>query len=237
MSKKLSLLTSLVLIGSLVSPSLLSSSTANASPVENNIQNISPSFEIEYLENTDSYQKIKFTNKDTGEVEFLEVDLSKENPEYRATYKDEQTEQQTEVVITKEEDSIALENLTTNETKKEKIFNLEDNTIQPLALPGGNGDYQLYHTFKGSKSLSESGASTISLIAGIVASIYGGPVTGIVTSIATYLLTAGAPKFYYIHELYYYKGASAKNASFVRYYENSNYTGYINAVYNDFIYH
>lgn len=234
MSKKIIYLTCLTLLFSIISSSAFSFSIANASSLETNNLDSNEKYEIEYLENTDTYQKIKFTNKETGEIEYLGVDLSKENPEYLATYNDKQTKQQTEVLITKLEDSIVIENLTTNETKTEKIFNLED-SIQPLGLPGGNGDYVLEHTFKGSKSLVDNGVATISLIAGIVASVFGGPVVGVVTTIATYLLSAGAQKFYYVHELYYYKGAPAKPASFVKYYENSNYTGFINEVYNNFI--
>lgn len=232
MSKKLTLLTCFMLLFSLISSSAFSSSIANASSVETTNLNSNEKYEIEYLENTDVYQKIKFTNKETGEIEYLEADFTKENPEYLATYTDQKTKQQTEVLITKVEDSVVSKNLKTNETKIEKIFNLED-SIQPFGLPGGNGDYELVYTFHGSKQLTGNG--TIALVAGIIASIYGGPITGIVVSIASYLITAGAPVFYYIHELYYYKGAAGKPASFVRYYENSNYTGYLGAEYNNFI--
>ena len=232
MSKKLTLLTCLMLLFSLISTSAFSSNIANASSVENINLNSNEKYEVEYLENTDVYQKIKFTNKETGEVEYLEADFTKENPEYHATYTDQQTKQQTEVLITTVEESMITTNLTTNETKTEKIFNLED-SIQPFGLPGGNGDYELRHTFHGSKQLSGNG--TISLVAGILASVYGGPVTGVIVSIATYLISAGAPVFYYIHELYFYKGVPNKPAAFVRYYEKSNYTGYLGAEYDNFI--
>ncbi|WP_374965543.1 hypothetical protein [Lysinibacillus sp. RS5] len=238
MSKKIIYLTCIMLSFSLISSSVLSFSIANASSMETTNLNSDEKYEIEYLENTDVYQKIKFTNKETGEIEYLEVDLTNENPEYLATYNDKQTKEQTEVSITKEEDSLVIENLTTNEKKTEEIFNLSnENTVLPRALPGGNGDYKLQNTWKGSKSLTDNGTATVSLAAGIIASIYGGLITGVVTTIASYLVTKGAPTFYYIHELYYYKGAPAKPASFVRYYEKSNYTGYIDAVYNNFIWH
>lgn len=229
MTKKLSLLTCIMLLFSLISASGLG--IANANTMETTDLNSNENYEVEYLENTDVYQKIKFTNKETGEIEYLEVDLN--NNEYRAIYNDKQTKQQTEVLITREEDSIVTENLTTNEIKTEKTYNLSGN-IGTRALPGGNGDYELQHTFKGSKSIVDDGVTTISLIAGIVASIFGGPVTGVVTGVASYLLFKGSPAFYYIHELYYYKGFAAKNAKFVRYYENKDYSGYIDAVYHNF---
>lgn len=235
MSKKIISLACIMLLFSIIFSSGLSPSVAHANSLDTTNLNSNENYEIEYLENTDVYQKIKFTNKETGETEYLEADLT--NNEYRAIYNDEQTKQQTEVLITKEEDSIVTENLTTNEQKTEKIFNLSsENNIQQRGLPGGNGDYQLQATFKGSKSLTNNGTATVSLAAGIIASIYGGPITGIVVSIASYLVTAGAPTFYYVHELYYYKGFPVYPAAFVKYYENSNYTGYINSVYHNFGY-
>jgi len=232
MSKKIIYLTCIMLLFSVIASSGFSLNVANAMETTN--LNSNENYEIEFLENTDVYQKIKFTNKETNEIEYLEVDLTKN--EYRAIYDDKQTKQQTEVLITTEEDSIVIENLMTNEKTTEKIYNeSNENTVLPTALPGGNGDYQLQNTWKGSKSLTDNGTATVSLAAGIIASIYGGPITGIVTTIASYLVTKGAPTFYYIHELYYYRGAPGKPASFVRYYENSNYTGYIDAVYNNFI--
>lgn len=230
--KKIVYLTCIMLLFSIISSSGLGTTKANAMETTN--LNSNDNYEIEYLENTDVYQKIKITNKETGEIEYLEVDLL--NKEYRAIYNDKQTEQQTEVLITREEDSIVIENLTTNETRTEKTFNLSDENPVTRALPGGNGEYELYYTFTGSKSLIDDGAATLSVILGILASIYGGPIVGVLTTIGTYLLTADATKFYYIRELYYFRGAPSKPASFVRYYEKSNFTGHLGDVYYNFIY-
>gem|GEM_PF-3873418 len=230
MSKKLTLILCFMLLFSIISSSGLG--IANANAIETTNLNSNEIYDIEYLENTDVYQKIKITNKETGEIEFLEADLT--NKEYRAIYNDKQTKQQTEVLITREEDSIVVENLTTNEKKTEKIFNLSNENPVTYALPGGNGEYQLQQTFTGSKSLVDNGTATFSVVAGLVVSVYGGPIAGVVTTIVSFLLGAGATSFYYIHELYYFRGAPAKNASFVRYYEKSNFTGYIDAVYHNF---
>ena len=190
-------------------------------------------YEVEFIENTKEYQKIKFTNKETGDVEFLEAFYSDGSSNYLSTYTDEETKQEMQVVITTENNELTIHNLTTDEETTESIIDIKEaNSIQPFGLPGGYGDYVLQATFRGSKQIVDSAVGIVSVIAGIVASIFGGPVTGIVTTIAMYLASAGAVKFYYVHELYYWRDIPVYPAYFVKYYENSNYTGFIDMVWH-----
>ncbi|WP_419961858.1 hypothetical protein [Psychrobacillus sp. BM2] len=177
-------------------------------------------FEIEYLENTKDYQKIKFTNQETKEVEYLEVVIDENGQaEYTAYYNNK-------VTVLNQDATLGYElNLETNTTK---TIDLSESKIDIQAVaPEEPGNYVYQTTFKSSKSFD---TAIVSLIAGIVASVYGGPITGVATGIATFLYSTKAKQFWYVTDLYYYKDFPGKPASYTKYYAYPDYTNLINSI-------
>jgi hypothetical protein len=163
-------------------------------------------YEIEILDKTDKYEKIKFTNISTGKVEYLESKLKNGKYEYYAT-------------IDGEKQKIKTKN--DNEKKTKDKNKLEDSngdiTIQASWI-------YLYST-EGSSSLR---VATISVIAGILASIYGGTVTGVITSAATYLASINAEEVWYRIGRYQEKDSRGCHIQDVTvFYEYPDYTNYI----------
>lgn len=238
MYKKVIFVLCSVLLFTMVSSSVKIPVSADVgSPLEINHE-FEDKYKVEVVEETDTYEKVKYTTLSTGEVEYLETDLSGDIPEYIATYYDEETNQEMEVVITNDGDEVVIHNLTTNEVEKEAIQKelvLEaknKDVVGTMNLPGGNGEYVKVHTFNGKKTVTDAMSSSISLIAGVVAGIFYGKKAGIATTIAMAIMTSGAPQFYYKHELYYWRDIPSYPAYYVRYYEYSNHTGYYGAAWN-----
>lgn len=192
-------------------------------------------YTVETLVENEEYQKIKFTNNLTGEVEYLEADLSGEEAVYTATYFDEETQKEHEVQTYKEENEIVIQNLTTGEVERDELETdvenvvKDENAFSVMNLPGGNGEYVKQATINGKKTITDAMSGSVALIAGVVASVYGGIIAGIATTIAVHLMGLGAPVFYYKHEIYWWRDLPTWPATYVRYYEKSNHTGYINA--------
>lgn len=186
-------------------------------------------FDIQYLENTDTYQKIKFTNTKTQEVEYLEVVIEENKTEYTAQFDNK------EVVVTRGEDYVTEHDLQTNEVKftdlkaepNEQQSKLNDVGILAVPAPVDPGQYTYSHSITGSRSTD---VAAISLVAGIIASIYGGPVIGTCTTIATYLWGIKAKNVWYKSDHYLWRDSYHYPASYTKYYAYPDYTNFINSI-------
>lgn len=148
--------------------------------VSDNLISNDNNFEYEFLIDEPDYQKIKITNLETEEVEYLETIY--EDNEYsfvatteEATYDIKSNEK--EVVVTnrntgENEVTILLDDKGISD---EKARNSINSIVEPSA------SWSTINHWYSSKALNTTVAS---VIAGVIASIYGGPITGIVVTIA-----------------------------------------------------
>jgi hypothetical protein len=194
-------------------------------------------YDVQYIKDTPDYQKIKFTNLETKEIEIVESKMVDGNRIFTAKSKDEQ------VQITRELNKLKVTNENTGKAEYTDLGSPSDSDVQSISINGNvqgivpmdipnDGDIWRYETtWKGSRGLDVTGASAI---AGIIASIYGGPITGVVTSIATFYASYKAKNIWWICDLYsdysnyYHMGESY---SFYRY---PDYTNYINETWREY---
>lgn len=194
------------------------SASASASTDVGNVNLLESDLVTTLIEvNTEEYQKIKFTNNETQEVEYLEVTQNADGSYiYKSISKDQELE------IKNEEDTTIITNLKTKEVKKiendEVLSNLNINASSDEPVP----HYIYSHTTYGSRSLD---VAAVSAIAGILASIYGGPVTGSLLSIAGFLYSASATDVWYATHTYYYSsGVLCTYYVYTEYYQDNNRT-------------
>lgn len=187
----------------------------------------------EILEDTDVFQKIKFTNVQTGEVEYLEATINGDDIVYRAFYDN------MEAVIA--DNSLTLHNLSTGEVEIRDITPIDGNAgvMQSISLDG-NADigtqsvpvdgthYELYNTYKSSKSLD---VGTEAFIVGVLAAICGVPIThAILLTTASYYYGIKAANIWYIQDLYLWRNSFHYQASNYKFYRYPDYTNFINSV-------
>lgn len=148
-----------------------------------------------YEENTDLYQKIKILNNETQSVEYVESVKSDDGQYiYIVTIDDEQLFE-----IESVEEKTIITNLKSGEVKTFKTNDLATEIgITPFSNDQGGGgsgtSWKYLTTMYGSKSLNLAG---VGLVAGVLASIYGGPVTGVITNIAAFIVAASIEDVWY----------------------------------------
>ncbi|WP_085505157.1 hypothetical protein [Thalassobacillus devorans] len=205
--KLLSVVTSIVLLMLTVYPSI--QAEASTDPMQQNKVINTEEYEIKFLVDKERFQKIKFTNKQTGEVEFLERKQKGEKNIYIATDRNGRTQ-------TYEEKSLSELNL------GEKNYESSGPSIMTSWIYGW--------TSKGSSSIS---ATSISAVAGIFASIAGGPVTGVLTTAAATWLSLDVDEVWY--KLSYYTDADdyCHQQKVTVFYGYPDYTNYLATEFND----
>lgn len=180
---------------------------------------------IEQIEDSESYQMIKFTNIETGAVEYLESTITEEKSEYRSIFDNE------EILITREGDMLTTYDVK-NKVTKTTDLSINSDEIRPfdLDMPGnGNHNWVLYNTYYGSRALDWA---TLSYVAGMVAGVFGGSATmGLVVTTASYLISLNAKHFWYIQELWLWRNSFHYPASYNKYYAYPDYTNLINTIY------
>lgn len=152
-------------------------------------------FEMETIDDTKEHQKIKFTNLETGEVEYVESIL--ENGKYVYFSTNDEGKQKIESVN-------GTIKITDQETKEVKYLKPIKSTIKDDikvedASSLAAAWWEQVNMYRSSYAID---TAKLSLVAGILASIYGGPVTGVITSIASYLISINAPNVWYIVRQY-----------------------------------
>lgn len=203
-------------------------------------KSIDDNYQVKFLINTATYQKVEFTNLTNGEVEYLETHLQEDGEfEYTATDPDNEEilienngeeilliDEQDNVVetIKIEEDSDTTDlNLTASETllKRHGGYYITASLYRDVPKKSPWGTYDKYRTS------SDIKVAYISLLAGILASVAGGPVTGVVTSVATFYLGIKAKKSYYhvTKQTRFNNGRQVRRI--VKYYKYHDYTKYL----------
>lgn len=188
---------------------ILSTHTANAgsaSEIENG-------YKTEIIESRADYSKVKFTNVETGEVEYLEG--KKENGEfvYYASFEDETHK------ITKEGNQVLLDGEVVAEESVTEQLNTNDSMNSISSIDWTDG-----YTTSGSNAIV---VNRVSLLAGILASIVGGPVTGTITSLASYIIGSQITQIWWKRTQYFDRANPCWMRSHVNYYEHSNFTGFL----------
>lgn len=188
---------------------ILSTHTANAdsaSEVENG-------YKTEIIESSADYSKVKFTNVETGEVEYLEG--KKENGEfvYYASFEDETHK------ISREGNQVLLDGEVVVEESVTEQLNSNGSMSSISSIKWDNG-----YTTSGSNAILVNRAS---LLAGILASIIGGPVTGTVTSLATYIIGAQIKQIWWKRTEYTNLNNLCWKRIYTNFFEHSNLTGFL----------
>lgn len=181
-------------------------------------------YDIEVLEVKENYQKLRWVNTETGDVELFESIT--ENGE---TFVQVTTENEEYIIQNGSENSAVIENVTTGEVEivEEKVLsesvnpernsrtitpsttiNLEQNpgTIAPKAIVNpGSGDYVFWKTIKSSVAIKTTVAS---VVAGAVMAILGWPavITWLISSVASFI-SLGLPSYYFTVERYTHRTA------------------------------
>ena len=238
-----------ILLFSVNSPTFITN--ASAAKFENSIVKDSKhiiyeddTYLFEFEEYTDAYKKMKITNILTDEVEYLEITSKgdstdflsldyNENPVYQISYNDIDhtgTQKIFETGETKDLFAGSAKTLTLNEPTSD--------AVSPLALPGGNGDYVLYGSFKYNQDITVATVSAITAL--VITIVYRGlpqntPIDDVIyaaaAGIALLYYSITAPKIYYIQEIYLWHDYLSKPAAWVRYYKYHDYSGFIDATF------
>lgn len=171
-------------------------------------------FRMETVKNTKENQKIKFTNKETGEVEYIESIL--ENGKYSYISTSNAGKQKVENVDGK----IRITNLNTKEVKYVEQEDITTNNTNPtqknLSIQYSVDDIDWIYDKTVYSSISTQFAQ-VSLVASIIASVAGGPVAGIILSIATYVIGESIDNMWYmkIYDHGYYIKYNVEHEAFL----------------------
>ena len=233
------------LVGVLLFSSLASFSTVSASESPTNElpeKIVENGFEIEYLEYSDTFQKLQYTNLLTGEVEFLEIEYDGDDVTTTSITDDNVVE------MKRDGDIFTEHNLTTNEISvtdlanetDEKVINrskkvsssklqpTNSGDVSPMVVPGGQGgEYYLQHTWYRSKSIDRN---DLSYIVGLIVTISTKSVNaGIASGTALWYFNSKAPNIWYKEQIYYWKDMPHYLGISIMYYKYPDYTNYINS--------
>lgn len=196
---------------------------ASQSDIYNDVQ-------VELLTDT----KIKLTDLNTGDVEYLET-IKEADGKYSYIATIEDTNYKIENTKTNE---ITITNQNTSEIVETVKINVEittnNNFIEGnMGLNNWNDGYTYDHSINSNSYIT---SSNMSLITGVIASIAGLPAwAAVVVAVATHLYGISADQVWWQKGVWY-KSLNAiswmeKHAT--SYFENSNYTGFIETTYSD----
>lgn len=212
------LLVSVLLIGH----ASISSTTLSAAQTSTNVISDEGKYLTEFIEENENYFKIKFKDKLTGQVEYLEwfKDDGNGNSIMVATDSYKNT-----TVITDEDISNSFE-------LDKNISGV--NTVSPFGVipPGeGSGTWQPAGGWRYSKSFAYSTVSGLAgLLIGFLSSglgAVGGAIVGSVTTMSSIMAGAGIKDVWFDADTYYNRNDTCELRDFIKAYRYSNYTGYI----------
>lgn len=179
------------------------------------------------LVDSPTYQKYELTNTKNEEKEYLEVFIDNGEYSYIATSEEGSFE------ITSNEKTVTIENIVTGE--KEVIAPNTALISNPRYIAGPEtGGSSGWNTILSTKSNVSFQVSTASLIAGVIASICGGPITGTVTTIASYIASLTVKQGYYIcYQETKIVGANVQRRDTYAWYKNSSYSSLLGYTYSN----
>lgn len=192
-------------------------------------------YDVKVVKQNSFYQKIKFTNLENGEIEYLESFLL-ENGDYK--YKSTDSNQ-IELAIQNLADEVVVTDELDNEIITIEIDETHDsiNTLNIKRIEDGISTFGLYDnvpkktkwaSYRKYKSSKDANVNAVSLLAGILVSIAGGgPVVGIVTAAATYYYSSKSKRIYYHIDKQTRFNNGRQVRSIVKYYKYHDYTGYL----------
>ncbi|MCM3037573.1 hypothetical protein M3579_16545 [Bacillus pumilus] len=184
----------------------------------NNVIPSNSTYEYEVLTDKPIYQKIKVVNKETGEVEYLESFKKNNEYSYIATTKD--------AVYDIESDEKGV-TVTNRDTGKEEITvsKLDEIVEDKSSIMQTRSSWSTVNSYKSSGSLN---TTVVTTIAGIIASIYGGPVTGVVVTIAGAYASIKAPNTYFrVQQQAKVEGNAYYRRDVFKWYKYHDYTKYL----------
>ncbi|WP_375105551.1 hypothetical protein AB9L15_13430 [Lysinibacillus fusiformis] len=240
---------------SMITPSLaVPASAAEIDDIEGKIILEKDNYIFSLSESEDGNSLLQVTNSQTNEVEYLEITKNEENT-IEMIASNEDGSYQELITLDKNTKATTLENLNTGEIEVLEEIIVEEPTIvtpfpkygediiAPRALPGGNGDYVLYMTYKGKKSIDTT------YLTGVIGILFGLSVLNlpkytkkaeeaalvIISGIALIYVSIKTKEAYYIGELYLYRDSFHYPATWTRYFKwadiDDNYAGLIDATF------
>ncbi|AUJ27019.1 hypothetical protein [Virgibacillus dokdonensis] len=195
--------------------------TASANTLQGNFNDqVNSNYDVQLVKSQKDYQKIRFVNKETGEEEFLEYTKTSEGESYKSI---KGGKVQT---FHREGNTIY---------KDDKVFDQlrpENKLHQPVAAAKASS-WRKAATFKKSSSTD---VNSVSATAGILASVVGGPATGVVVTMASFIVSEKIRTVYYKITQYMSTKTQCLAKNVTRVYKYSNYTGYIGTKTHKFYY-
>jgi len=126
-------------------------------------------YKVEILEETNTYQKVKFTNLETNKEEYLEWKKNGGKSIYIATFDGK------EHIIEKKKDKVYMDN---------KAIKSED--IETEKYTKSSNAASEWIKMATSKKSSSTDVNSVTATAAILASFYGGPITSLIVTMASY---------------------------------------------------
>lgn len=175
---------------------------------------------VEFIVDTANYQKVKFTDSKTGKVDYLEYKQEDGKTLYTATIDNKKHQ------IEKKNDKIYMDDKVVAEVNKGQ--KVSSNNISASA-----SEWKKMATFKRSSSTNVNSEVAT---AGILASCLGGPVTGLITTMAGFIVGEKIKTVYYTITQYRSTKTTCLAKDVMKVYKVSNYTGYIGTESHKFYY-
>jgi len=200
----------------------ISTQSVHAQGASNLIQELGQ-YTIQTLDSSDTYEKLKITNNETGEIEYLESFISDNEAKYVVTSDDNILV----VMSTEKSVSIFENNILIDQYDKDINYKDGSSTVAPMAY--GNWGSWTYTTT--SRSAIIGGITTV---AAILAAGAGGALAGFKASafisIASYMISLGITEVWYIignRMRWDFDNQMYETHRRVWMYEHSNFTGLI----------
>ncbi|RAP23550.1 hypothetical protein EEL32_04145 [Brevibacillus laterosporus] len=171
-------------------------------------------YQAKEIEKTDKYQKLEFENLETGKVETLEWKKTENGDLYISEVEGKRT------VIERKDDKVFLNEKQLVDLKDKMQVENQGLNIAPLA----SSNWIKMGSYESDKSTD---LDSITVTAGLLASVLGGPITGIITTMATYIVTKKIKNVYYKVQQYKHKTTKCLARNDMEVYSVSNFTGYI----------
>lgn len=184
---------------------LISFSTTSFAMNNNEVLSYDENLKITLVEQSDGYEKVEMMNKTNGEIEYLESILEDDGSyTYKATTNDKTYEIKNingkitiidnngEVSII---DSGIIDDLSNNVSNDNDVSDNNDISKGSACIPNSN-----WSTFLTGSSSVALNVTDSSLIAGIIVSIVGGPVSGVITTIAAWYASRFIKNAYYTYK-------------------------------------
>ena len=195
----------------------------------------------EVVTSTDTHQKLKVTNTDTGEVQYLESIKKKDGSTIFKSTANGETKtisKKGEKVIVKDEngqvdEEVNVEDLGSSDKKVNSIG------VMPQIIPsGGGGDWEYIKTYKHSISWKSTVVTTVAGV--IAAAVSAGAATSIFITVASTAVNEGVPHYYMITSKYKNYSDPTRirtgyGTEYYKYYDYTNYAGYTWSVLTDYI--